>query len=330
MNTNTPLGGTPTNTPISERLLKTLSGAAAVLFFLFLGLKGCVVTVWLPPQSAQYYVVVGADRRVLEITIFPDREVILWYTDPNRNYFEGSLQSWKGTEGTHYFSRLWKIESGYRLYPSGFTPVAMEQTTVKTFRSGAGSATFPEEGERGDGTILFSKSKDSLIFAGMTLKQAALDPTQLELRKALLGKMGNGANTMTEDQLRGSISPDSWKDWSPRTRFVFCIREKVHSMAKLATIANQPSDLQRGYSGWSVTVSACKQLVPTDRHWASQVESSVKTKMQGILGQINSSYEFEMHLVKSANRDPAQALESWRMWSMIAIEEVSDQLPASY
>lgn len=172
-------------------LIGPLFGGILVLGFVLLSLKGCVVTVWRAPEQAIHYAVVGADRRTLEITVFPDHEVILWYTDPSRQYLEGTLQKWKGSEGTHYFGRLWHIEGpgttfGYRFYPAGLTPVMMEQTTLKTFRSSAGHSTFPEEGERGHSVLLFSE--DSLVFGGMTLVQAEPDPEQLELRKALLGK----------------------------------------------------------------------------------------------------------------------------------------------
>jgi hypothetical protein len=97
-------------------------------------------------------------------------------------------------------------------------------------------------------------------------------------------------------------------------------------LQQLARTAGQPSVLSNAYADWSKQVDACAQVVSADRDWANQVGFAVKVKMQESLGEITSDYLSQMELVEGVHGDRGKALESWRMWALVALGEVKDSV----
>ena len=151
---------------ISTILSSTFIGLFVILLF-FIGLKGCVISVWTSPIEPEVYFVDSVDERALSIIFLPEHEALIWYNDPNKGVFESSLMEIRGTYGTHYWGRFWKIEGpgitfGYRIFPPNTTPVVMELKIIQKYREGVGESTSPSIGKTIYETILLSK--DSLFF----------------------------------------------------------------------------------------------------------------------------------------------------------------------
>ena len=132
-------------------LTKTLSGGV-ILLFLFLGVKSCIITAWLSPSTAKSYSIQGGDNRTMTMVLIPDNKAIVIYNDPNIDFTETVLMKMRGTYGTHYFWRFWRVENpnmifGFRIYPSETKPVAMEIKILNKLITGFGDPTFPKVGD---------------------------------------------------------------------------------------------------------------------------------------------------------------------------------------
>ena len=152
---------------------------AAILFF---GLKGCVTTIWTSPTEHETYAVRGADGRSLTMIFAPKGLTYFVYMSKAEGHLEETLTRMRGTHGTHYFWRLWSVDSpsageglfGYRLYPDGSEPVVMETTVLNKFVQGNGDQTLPAIGERTHPVILFADGR--VRFASMWLRRETTDP----------------------------------------------------------------------------------------------------------------------------------------------------------
>jgi hypothetical protein len=163
-----------------------------VLAILLFGLKGCIVEAWTSPATPVTYAIHGSDGRSLAMIFLPKNETILLYTEEKTAFMEAALTEMRGTYGTHYFWRVWRIEGpgiggglfGYRIYPEGAEPVVMETTVLKKFIQGTSKPTLRGEGNRTYSVILFSEN--AVRFEDMWLQK---EPTNMELVQALLSKL---------------------------------------------------------------------------------------------------------------------------------------------
>lgn len=178
---------------IGDIAAKALS-ALVVLAMLVFGLKSCTVSVWQSADKANSYAVVGGDSRSFRVVFLPHNETIIWYKDPANDFIEGVLTKMRGTYGTHYVWRLWKVEGpgvtfGYRIYPSDTEPIMMEVTVLERFIQGRGDPTFPSVGNRTHQVILFGRN--AIRFQDMWLQKEPDDP---ELVALLQSKLRNGSS----------------------------------------------------------------------------------------------------------------------------------------
>ena len=172
-----------------KNIASKLGIVAFVLFIAFVGLKSCMVTVWTSPTEPTTYSVRGSDGRSLSIIFLPKHETLFLYTVENGRFSEAALAEVRGTYGTHYFWRIWRIEGpgiagglfGYRLYPVGEKPVIMETTVLKKVVHATVKPTLPSEGERTHLLILFSDN--AIRFEGMSLHK---EPTDTNLVQGIL------------------------------------------------------------------------------------------------------------------------------------------------
>ena len=168
-------------------------GALVVLAMLFFGLKSCTVSIWQSADKANSYAVVGGDNRSLRVVFLPHNETMIWYTDPANDFIEGVLTKMRGTYGTHYVWRLWKVEGpgvmfGYRIYPPDTEPIMMEITVLERFMQGRGAPTFPSVGNRTHQVILFGPN--AIRFQDMWLQKEPDNPKLVDL---LRSKLKNGS-----------------------------------------------------------------------------------------------------------------------------------------
>lgn len=164
--------------------------AIFAIAFLFVGLKGCIGTVWISPKTPEIYSIQGQDDRTMSMVFLPKNETIIWYFDPAKELGEGVLTKMRGSYGTHYFWRLWHIEGpgimfGYRIFPTDTEPVNMEITVLEKFTGDRGNSSFPEKGERTYQLLLFGK--DLVKFQGMWFQREPNDPKWIEVLLAMFG-----------------------------------------------------------------------------------------------------------------------------------------------
>ena len=151
-------------------------------FFLYMGLKSLVGTIWQPPPQTTTYAVRGADGRSLVFIFLPEHTTFIAYADSENGQVEQLATKMGGSYGTHYFWRVWNVEGpgigeglfGYRIFPEGAEPVVMETTIFDKYVQGTGDPTLPQKGDRMHPVILF---KDRAIrFEGMWLQEEPTDP----------------------------------------------------------------------------------------------------------------------------------------------------------
>lgn len=165
-----------------------------IIFIIFFGLKGCVVTIWKSPQEPTTYAVHGKDGRSLSMLFMPKNETYIIYTEQSTGFIEVILTKMRGTFGTHYFWRLWSLDGpgtgdglfGYRIYPEGARPVVMETTVKNKFIHGNGNPTLRSIGDRTHPVILFTEN--SVRFEDMWLQK---EPTNLEFLSTLNQRLKN-------------------------------------------------------------------------------------------------------------------------------------------
>ena len=163
-----------------------------IVLILFFGLKSCILTVWESPKQPTTYAIHGSDGRSLAMIFLPKNETIFLYAEEKTDFIETSLTKMRGTYGTHYFWRLWKIDEsgvggnlfGFRIYPEESKPVIMETTVLKKFIHGSSTPTLGNEGEITNPTILFNTN--AVRFGDMWLEE---EPTNPNLVKSLLIKL---------------------------------------------------------------------------------------------------------------------------------------------
>jgi hypothetical protein len=175
-----------------NRVGKTVAIAIFVLAILFFGFKGCLVTVWLSPDTPTTYAVRGADGRSLSLILLPKNEAILLYVEDKTGSIEAARVRMRGTYGTHYFWRLWHLEGPgatgglfvYNLFPEGAEPVEMETTFLRRFHHGTSTPTLRAQGDRTNSVIVFSPS--AVKFEGMWLQK---ESTSDELLHSLIAEL---------------------------------------------------------------------------------------------------------------------------------------------
>jgi len=170
----------------------TIFTSLVILAILFFSLKGCVVKVWKSPDKPTTYAIHSSDGRSLTMIFLPKHETILVYTKEKAKFMEVTLTQMRGTYGTHYFWRLWRLEGpgvgggwlGIRIYPDGTEPVVMEITVLQKFIHGSSKPALRNKGDRTHSVILFSEN--AVRFQDMWLEK---EPTNLELVQALMRKL---------------------------------------------------------------------------------------------------------------------------------------------
>ncbi|MGO9177046.1 MAG: hypothetical protein ACLQED_13045 [Desulfobaccales bacterium] len=175
--------------------IKDLIVKVGVFLFLaiivFFNLKGCAYTTWGFPQSPKTYSMEGVAGRVFLMTFLPSNEIMIWYLDPNNANAEGILANMRGTFGTHYFWRLWKVDRvfpfNFRIYPADTEPVDMEITVLEHYIQGRRKPTFTGKGKTIHEIILFGK--DKIRFQDLWLNLVPYDPDFVEI---LLDKLKGG------------------------------------------------------------------------------------------------------------------------------------------
>lgn len=162
-----------------------------VVFIAFFALKGCVITVWTSPTEPTTYALHGKDGRSLATVFLPGNETLILYMESKTPYTEAVLTKMRGSFGTHFFWRLWNVDSpgqnglfGYRIFPEGSQPVTMETTVLKKFTQGSSKPTLRAEGDKTTAVILFSE--DAVRFQDMWLEK---EPTDRELVQTLLKQL---------------------------------------------------------------------------------------------------------------------------------------------
>lgn len=175
-----------------KNITSMIGTSLVLLVILFFGLKGCVITVWESSETPTTYAIHDPNGRSLVMIFLPKNETIMLYTEDKPEFVEAVLTKMRGTYGTHYFWRLWKVDDpvtgggllGYRIYPDNVKPVVMETTVLKKFTHGSAIPTLRNEGDRTHPVILFSTN--AIRFEDMWLEK---EPTNPELVRALMGKL---------------------------------------------------------------------------------------------------------------------------------------------
>jgi len=139
---------------ITEKIGKVIGfliSIGIIGFFILIGLKGCIFTVWTPPEEPKTYGIDGADGRFMRMVFLPDYTAINVYGDPNNVEHEAVLYKFESAVvGKHYFWRVWNISDeddllgglfGIRLSPKGAEPVIFEYEILQKWRMGYGDST---------------------------------------------------------------------------------------------------------------------------------------------------------------------------------------------
>ena len=172
-----------------KSILSIIGAIIVIIFFIFLFIKGSIVTVWLSPKTPITYAIDGYDGRLLKMIFLQDNKTIMYHKDPNIGVEEATLTKMRGTYGTHYFWRFWKIEGpgiilGYRIYPTDVKPVVMETKIIQKYMEGNGDSNFPKINKTTYSTILFGDN--SVKFEGMWLQK---EETNNEFLSELLKRL---------------------------------------------------------------------------------------------------------------------------------------------
>ena len=159
--------------------IKKIPLIAVLLVFLFFGLKGCVMTLWTYPKQIEAFSIEGYDNREAIMIFMPNKETVLWYSDPEKNTVEVLLMKMRGNYGTHYIGPLWTTEGllGYHWCPDGIKPVEMEVTTLNKYKEGYGDSEFPKIGSRRNSVFYFAQ--DSLKWEDMWFNRMAITEEQV-------------------------------------------------------------------------------------------------------------------------------------------------------
>jgi len=175
-----------------KHYVKIVLGVSFLFVVCFVGLKGCIVTVWTSPGSPKQYQIAG-DGRTLTWYSLPDNRVILRHENRRNDTDEVVLTKMRGTYGTHYVGPIWNVAQrelgewwilGLRWYPDS-EPVVMDIEVKKQNNQGASQEAFPDVGESNIKTILFGD--DEVRLEGMWLKHVPLEHNELKNVKDRLG-----------------------------------------------------------------------------------------------------------------------------------------------
>jgi len=168
--------------------MKTIARALAIVpgvlfmgLWLLIGLKGCIVTIWGPPNVPKTYAILGEDERELTFTFFPDRYAVATYADPREESMETVLfRVSGGTCGRHYIGPLWNVSErgdsifGVRWISGDETPTRFSLAVVNKWQTGFGDPTFPDIGEKWNSLFYFRPS--SFYYEGMWLQEIDYSP----------------------------------------------------------------------------------------------------------------------------------------------------------
>lgn len=148
-----------------------------------------MVTVpWQPPAEPTSYSAFGDDGRSFQVVLLPDSRAIIWYAEDKTNFMEGNLVRLSGYRGTHYFWRLWNVDSndgafgpsllGLRYFEAG-TPFILETEVLAHFIGGNQKPSLPNKGERVKQLNVLI-SDDTIRFQDMWLEKDETAPSELE------------------------------------------------------------------------------------------------------------------------------------------------------
>lgn len=164
-------------------ILRSTFGIGIFIIFIAIGIKGCFVSIWQYPKKIEAYQIEGEDGRYMLIVFLPQKQTMIWYTDPNRQHTEGILARMKGTYGTHYIGPIWRVEGpgifiGLRWYEKGIDPVVMEIRTLNKYIEGRGDSSFPSIGEVTHNEILFADNQ--IHFQSMWLDKTEIPEGEIQ------------------------------------------------------------------------------------------------------------------------------------------------------
>jgi hypothetical protein len=179
---------------VKQRIIKALHAIPGILIlglFVFIGLRGCVVTMWAPPKEAKTYAIRGGDDREMSLTFLPDRKALIVYGDPDAKAFEAVLWQIRSAEyARHYIGPLWNVSRGgeslfgIRWVSGDAEPVVFTYSVANKIHVGFGDSSFPPIGGEREATLHFRPK--ALKFSSMWLQES---PTDSDLVEPLLKQL---------------------------------------------------------------------------------------------------------------------------------------------
>jgi hypothetical protein len=172
-------------------LVKSLGGLAkglpfaVFILFVVIGMKGCVVSTWAPPNAYVVYAIAGDHGRKMQLAFAPDRKAVVTYSEPSSESVEFVLLRFRwGNYCTHYIGPVYNVSRhsesifGLRWCSDGAEPARVGYTIANKFRRGFGDSAFGEIGSVHEQVLYFKK--DAVKFNGMWLTKQAEDPESIE------------------------------------------------------------------------------------------------------------------------------------------------------
>ncbi len=178
-----------------KNIISKIIAGIVVCFFLFFGLKSCILVTWKSLDKPVTYSTLGIDGREFTIIFLPKFEAMIWYKDPNLNFVEGVLSKMRGSYGTHYIGPVWRVEGprsgglfGFKWLDKGQEPVHMEIIVLDKYIEGQGVSAFGPVGETFYAVML--KDKNRIRFHGMWLEMVDSDSDKIAALRAKFRKTG--------------------------------------------------------------------------------------------------------------------------------------------
>jgi hypothetical protein len=169
-------------------LVKTVASLCVILLFaliLITTIKGCIVTVWISPQTAECYkasVFLDNSEAEIRIMLLPDNQAFfeVFATSERAPLYEISLTKIRAEYGIHIIGPLWKSHYAwdFMLAEDGYEPLFAEIETLKTLTIGEGKHILPREGSMKKSVVYLGEN--SLKFAGITLKKDRIEDWEIE------------------------------------------------------------------------------------------------------------------------------------------------------
>lgn len=168
-----------------SKFIRLLGGTILVCLIVFVGLKGCVVTGWIPPSQPSSYATTITGGQAMSFSFLPDQRALITYGDSDKGTYETVLcKIVSGYYVTHYIGPFWESYPGSKSLlgiswvSDNAEPAHIKYKILNKLDHGLGRSYFPAIGSEHEAIFCFRDG--AFKYSDIWLQKVSISPSVIE------------------------------------------------------------------------------------------------------------------------------------------------------